>query len=472
MTIACLLVPSLALACELARRPALIGQPVVLTDEAGLRVADATQEAATRGVRAGQTLREAAGYCPMLTALAPRPARVARALERLAAALGVVSPLVETPAASSAGIGVDALYADLRGTDALFPHPGDLERAVLGALNLTPAPCSAGRSSGPGGAGSRGALPCEPALAARPAPPLAARAAPSASSAPAPLPLGSEERSDERAEHGGGVSASAPRLGIADRRFTAFAAARSAEPGTALRVHADDAAGFLARLPAEWLPLSDEAIGHLRLLGLHTLGAFAALPRHAIEAQFGREGGAAWLAARGEDPAPVRADVPAGERVLEHAQSQPPLVSREAVSGVVEQLLGRALRHPRARRRFVRSLRLRAVTEDDRLWERVHTMKEPTGDRVRLWLAIRPLLEYAEYPGPIAELELELSGLTTESGRQSGLFTERARRHEQLDEMVRHLKLRYGQSPVARVVDVEPWSRVPERRHALMDYEP
>ena len=53
-----------------------------------------------------------------------------------------------------------------------------------------------------------------------------------------------------------------------------------------------------------------------------------------------------------------------------------------------------------------------------------------------------------------------------------GLFREYARRREQLDEMTRHLKVRYGQSPLRRVVAVEPWSRIPERRHALIDYDP
>jgi DNA polymerase-4/protein ImuB len=158
--------------------------------------------------------------------------------------------------------------------------------------------------------------------------------------------------------------------------------------------------------------------------------------------------------------------------VLEQAQAQPPLVSREAVLLTAEQLLGRALRQPQARRRFVRVLRLRATTEDERIWERTHVLKEPSADRVRLWTAIRPALEGAEYPGPIAELSLELGGLTGESGRQAGLFVDHTRRREHLDEMVRHLKVRYGQSPLVRVVEVEPWSRIPERRHALMDYDP
>jgi len=37
---------------------------------------------------------------------------------------------------------------------------------------------------------------------------------------------------------------------------------------------------------------------------------------------------------------------------------------------------------------------------------------------------------------------------------------------------VRQLKVRFGRSPMTQVVEVEPWSRLPERRFALMDYDP
>ncbi|MBT5772953.1 MAG: hypothetical protein HOH95_01100 [Dehalococcoidia bacterium] len=82
------------------------------------------------------------------------------------------------------------------------------------------------------------------------------------------------------------------------------------------------------------------------------------------------------------------------------------------------------------------------------------------------------MIEYAEFPGLIAELELELSGLTAEQARQAGLFTDHARRREQLDDMVRQLKTRFGRSPMTQIVEVEQWSRLPERRYALMDYDP
>ncbi|HJM76450.1 MAG TPA: DNA polymerase Y family protein [Dehalococcoidia bacterium] len=395
MSIACLLVPSFALACELAERPAFAGDPVALADVAGRRVEDATPEAQQRGVRPGMTLREAVAYCPTLGVLDPHPARTARMADALVGAMAAVSPRV-------AQVEPGTVLADLVGLEGLYPDPELIERAIL-------------------------------------------RAAPVALS---------------------------PRLGVAERRFTAYAAARSVPAGVALRIEPDQAGEFLADKPAQWLPLDAERHERLRLLGITSLGEFATLPRHAVQAQFGVAGGRAWLAARGEDPTPLRPQPFARERVVEHAEAQPPLVSRETVQVTMQQLLGRALRQPRASRRFVRVVRLRAVTEDGHLWERTQTMKEPTGDRERLWTSIRPHLEYAGYPGPIAELELELGGLTAESGRQQGFFTDRARCREQLDAMVRHMKVRYGQSPVARVVEVEPWSRIPERRHALLDYDP
>ena len=231
-------------------------------------------------------------------------------------------------------------------------------------------------------------------------------------------------------------------------------------------------AAFLAVRPAAWLPLEAEQLERLRLFHIRTIGEYAALPGHSVQAQFGAPGRHAWLAARGLDPEPLHPRPFAQERVREHVQPQSPLISREAILLGAQQLLRRTLRHPRAGGRFVRLVRLTAVTEDEQLWERAQPLREPTNERGRLWIVIRTLIEYGELPGPIAHLELELAGLTAETGRQPGLFVDHARRREQLDEMVRHLRVRFGQSPVAQVVEVEPWSRLPERRYALMDYDP
>ena len=437
MSIACLLVPSLALSCELVERSQLVGRAVALADEAGLRVFEATPQAMQRGVRAGMTLREAVALCPALAVLEQRPARIVQAAEQLIEAVGQVSPLVEE-------VEPGVVLADLVGLEGLYPDTEQLAEALLEW---------------------------------------------------APKKL-------------------RPRLGIAEERFTAIAAAYAAgtelepeasrqqqgsldprgvfdmSPSTPaiegatvraagleaerrwLRVMPGESAEFLAGRPARLLPLELAALGQLALFGVRTVGEFAALPRHAVAAQFGVAGDRAWLAASGADPTPVRPRPFDGERVIERSQAEPPLVSRESMGLHARQLLHRAMRHPRASRRFVRFVRLRAITDDDRLWEKTQTLREPTGDRDRLLIVLHTFIEYSEFPGAISELELELGGLTAEQGRQGGLFLDHARRREQLDEMVRQLKVRFGRSPMTQVVEVEPWSRLPERRFALMDYDP
>ena len=393
--IACLLVPSPALAAELAARPQLRGQPVAVSDDSARRVAEASEAAAARGVRPGQRLSEALACCPTLAVLEPRPARVRRAAAQLVEAAAAVSPLVEEATPGE-------VYADLRGLEGLYPDEDALARALLEGV--------------PPGLGAR--------------------------------------------------------LGVADGRFTARAAAFAARPGAWLRVGRDEARAFLAPRPTALLPLEAAAREWLALLGIATLGDLAALPRHAVEAQLGAAGGQAWLAARGEDPTPLAA-IPHRERVLERAQAEPPLIGREALLHSYGQLLGRALARPLARGRLVRAVRLSAVTEDERVWERRRVLTEPTGDRSRLWTALEPSIEAAEFGGPVAELALELGGLTAERGRQARLLREGgARRREQLDEMARHLRLRYGRAALRRVVALAPLSRIPERRYALADYDP
>lgn len=393
--IACLAIPSLTFQCELVERPGLVGTPVALSDEARARVVDLTREALLQGVRAGMTLRDAVALCPGLSILEPRPALVARYADDLVEAMSTVSPLIEE---AEPGI----VFADMRGTESLYPRVEDVRGAVFAGV--------------------------PPRLS--------------------------------------------PQLGIAGHRFTALVAALRVDPAGLVHVADEEAEAFLAPEQLGRLPLPAEDVEQLHLLGIDTCGQFAALPRHAVEAQFGFDGGLAWLAARGEDPRPVRPRPWERERVVEHVQAEPPLVSREAILHGIEQMLGRALRHPRARNRFVRSVRLRAETEWGALWEQEQVLREPLGDRARLWTVLRSVIEYAEFPGPFSLVTLELGGLTEESGRQSSLFSEQARRREQLDEMVRHLKVRFGESPIARVVDVEPWNRLPEQRHALLEYDP
>jgi len=115
---------------------------------------------------------------------------------------------------------------------------------------------------------------------------------------------------------------------------------------------------------------------------------------------------------------------------------------------------------------------LRALLSDGRSWERAIVFREATADHEQMLCVLKTTIEAAPLTAPIEELSIELSGFAGETGKQEGFFSDDRRRQPQVAEAVRQLKARYGQSPVAQVVEVEPWSRIPERRHALIDYDP
>jgi DNA polymerase-4/protein ImuB len=261
-----------------------------------------------------------------------------------------------------------------------------------------------------------------------------------------------------------------PRVGVGPGKFVARLAARQAAPGGTLVVTGDEAKRFLAGQPVDQLPLPVEVIRQLERLGLHTLGALAALPRSAVEARFGTEGGRAWLLARGVDEQPLRPR-PREERVVEQLTLPAPATNREMLMVALRQVVSRAFGRPALRRRQVRQVRVLGAIEGGRSWEHSLTLREPA-DGPRLLEALDHRLQALTLPGPLEALTLELSGLTVESGYQGMLLDARAERAGRLAKATDYLRQRYGSSPLMQIVRVEPWSRIPERRYALISYEP
>ena len=261
-----------------------------------------------------------------------------------------------------------------------------------------------------------------------------------------------------------------PRAGVAPGKFVARIAAGVAAPGTVRAVAPAELSAFLAAASVTWLPLPAATITQLQRLGLETLGALAALPGAKVAARFGPEGRHAWELARGKDDSRVTPPRKL-ETVVETLAMPAPAVSREMLLVGLRQLVSRAFGRPALRGRYVRQVSLRLLIEDNRSWERLLTLREPCG-AARLIEALDLRLQALELPGPVTEVTIELSGLLDETARQEPFALMRPRRAPPLIAAVRHLKQRYGASPVYRIVEVEPWSRIPERRHALISYDP
>lgn len=261
------------------------------------------------------------------------------------------------------------------------------------------------------------------------------------------------------------------RAGAAHGKFTARVAAGIAGAGTLHCVAPDEATTFLAEAAVSWLPLPPDTIRELERLGIPTLGALARLPGRKVAARFGPAGRRAWELARGQDDRPVISPARV-QSVVENLSMPSPVVSREMLVTGLRQMVTRAFGNPALRDRQVRQVTLQAILEGERRsWERTLTLKEPCGPE-RLIKALDLRLHTVELDGPVTSLTLELGGIVDEIAKQESFSLMGPRATAPLTEAIRHLKQRYGLSPLYHVVEVEPWSRIPERRHALITYDP
>lgn len=261
-----------------------------------------------------------------------------------------------------------------------------------------------------------------------------------------------------------------PRAGAAQRRFAALAAASVARPGQAFVVSAGKEEGFLAPLPLSLLPLTAdryaELEGQLNGLGVRRLGELAALPGGAVAERLGREGRQAWALARGGASVRVRGRRPPAE--LAEALEFPEAVGNElTLRRAFGSLLDRLLARPERAGRPFRKVALSARLVGGGSWRRTVTLRDPTAERPRLRAALGPKL--LEIPAPVLELRLEAVELSESVGQQLELVKPVGDEvNARLSDGLRQVRASTGSGSVVAVVEVAPWSRIPEARALLV----
>ncbi len=253
-----------------------------------------------------------------------------------------------------------------------------------------------------------------------------------------------------------------PRVGAAERRFTALAAASVARPGQIVLVQDSEEKEFLEPLPLSLLPLPADRYAELEGLGLRRLGELAELPGAAVAERLGVDGRQAWRLAQGGRKARVRGRKPAFE--LAEALTFPDAVGNElTLRRALTSLLERLLARPERAGRPFRKLALSARLVGGGSWRRAVTLRDATTETGRLRAAIGPKLQ--ELPAPALELRLEAVELAEHTGQQLALVEpageEAATR---LREGLRQVRASTGTGSVCSVVEIAPWSRIPEAR--------
>jgi protein ImuB len=263
------------------------------------------------------------------------------------------------------------------------------------------------------------------------------------------------------------------RYGVAPSRFAAVAAATRARTRRPLTVSGGrkQAAAFLAPLPVALLrarPALAELPVALERLGIGTLGELAALSPAALADRFGQAGLHAHELANGGDGA-LRPR-PAGEFLRES------LDLPEAASGVqLERALGllidRLLARRERRGRTLRAVVLSAVlVEQGGTWREQVVFREALADPVRMRLALAPRL--ALMPAPAQQLRLAVERFGPHASDQRGLLEDPvAARTARLREAIRQARAAAGPDAALRILEVDPESRVPERRAVLTPFE-
>ena len=260
-----------------------------------------------------------------------------------------------------------------------------------------------------------------------------------------------------------------PRAGAAKTRFTALAAASIARHGQVVQVDEARTHEFLAPLSLNLVPLPAERQEELRELGIRRLGDFAGLPEPAVRDRLGVAGREAWRLANGGPGAPITPRTPPLQlhetiRFPEAVGNE--LTLRRALQVLVEGLVAREERQGRPLRKLALAARLASGGS----WRRTVTLREASADAARLRTALWPKL--AELPGPVMALRLEAVELAATEGWQLELVTaEGSSRRARLSEGIRQARASAGPGAVNTIVEVAPWSRIPESRSLLVPRE-
>jgi DNA polymerase-4 len=255
------------------------------------------------------------------------------------------------------------------------------------------------------------------------------------------------------------------RLGIAGSKFIACLAALHSQPESYLTL-TGDITGFLNDLSCDLLPVGLKSKEKLHSFGLHKLGQIAALQPGPMQAQFGPEGLRIWELANGQDDTPLFPRL--SEETIEQSTTLSSMTASLDVMMVsVEAMLSRAFARFEPKGMGIRSIKLWTRGWMGEHWEKNIQFKEPAMNVRTALSRIRLIMENSPQPGYVEQLGMKITGLGRQRGKQRSLLHDiRARDH--LMDDIQQLEFRLGGTQLYKIKEVEPWSRIPERRHALI----
>lgn len=269
------------------------------------------------------------------------------------------------------------------------------------------------------------------------------------------------------------LSAWPARYGVAPSRFAAVAAATRARVRRPVIVSggAVEARSFLASMPVALLrarPTLARLPEALERLGIRTLGELTQVPPTALADRFGSEGLLAHQLANGGDG---RLSPRIAEGLVRESLELPEAASGLQLESALGLLIDRLLARRERAGRTLRAVVLCAVlVEHGGTWREQVVFREALADPMRIRLATTPRL--AAIPAPAEQLQLSVERFGPPAVDQRGLLEDSSVvREARLREAIRQVRSVAGADGALRVLQVDPDSRLPERRMVLTPFE-
>lgn len=262
-----------------------------------------------------------------------------------------------------------------------------------------------------------------------------------------------------------------PAIGLAGNKFVARTAALKALPGHALIVQKGTAPTFLGELPVAYLPVSEEMQRRLGLLGLRTIGQYAALSREAVTNQFGREGTWAHRLARGHDARPL---VPryAQDRELVERLFDDPIEDLSAILAISLELVEAPLARLRSRLQACQTVRVTLHFDNEDAAQRCSVLREPVAGSSRMEYILDQLLRGFACPCGVTGVAIALEDIRDEEGHQLTLFANQQGQWDRLGRSIDRLAGKYTSSRFYTARLANERSLLPERRFVLEPFRP
>jgi len=257
-------------------------------------------------------------------------------------------------------------------------------------------------------------------------------------------------------------------MGVGNSRFLAYEAALCADENVII-VPPGAEKRFLAPMSIERLPVAEDVLERLHILGVHTLGQVSAFPLSALTSQFGGMGKILWEIANGiEERSRISCAFTVND-IDQEVVCDNPIYSREQIKTALLDLLHRLCMELEDLNKTCQAIHLVFDLENKTFLERQFVFHTATACKEEILRRIAAGIEDLELGSPIRIISVRASSLQQNNGKQENLFRTGSDLSKGIKDIRGFLKSKYGAIPVVRAVENNSSSLLPDERFIFVE---